>query len=169
MFRKLISMIIGLIFVIGGFSIWVMEIQANEQSTPKIEQQEVKKKQEEKENTSNGSAKTDEKDETEKPGTDTQEQPQVNVHKEFTAEGYRQVLTKQLNEDTRVTVHNEHTPDGNQHGWSAGVEFSLDLDNDGKAVRILKKTGTVVTYVPKKIGQGVVFVGKGIKKLFRRR
>lgn len=77
------------------------------------------------------------------------------------------MLTKQLDEDTRVTVRNEHTPDGKQYGWSAGVEFSLD--NDGKAVRILKKTVAVVTYVPKKIGQGVVFVGKGIKKLFRRR
>ncbi|MDE0317770.1 MAG: hypothetical protein OXM61_23065 [Candidatus Poribacteria bacterium] len=169
MFRKLISMIIGLIFVIGGFSVWVIEIQADEQSTPKIEQQEVQKKQEEKKNTGNCSAKTDEKDETEKPATDTQEQPQVNVHKEFTAEGYRQVLTQQLDENTRVTVHNEHTPDGKKHGWSAGVEFSLDLDNDGKAVRILKKTVAVVTYVPKKIGQGAAFVGKGIKKFFWRR
>lgn len=167
MYRNLISMIIGLVFVIGGFSVWVMEIQANEQSTPKIEQLEAQTKEKETKNTCNCSAKTDEKDETEKPRTDTQEQPQVNVHKEFTAEGYRQVLTKQLDEDTRVTVHNEHTPDGKQHGWSAGVEFSLD--NDGKAVRILKKTVAVVTYVPKKIGQGVVFVGKGIKKLFWRR
>ena len=169
MYRNLISMIIGLIFVISGFSVWVVEIQANEQSTPKIEQQQVKEKQTKKKNTCNCSAKTDEKDETEKPATDTQEQPQVNVYKEFTAEGYRQVLTKQLDENTRVTVHNEHTPDGKQQGWSAGVEFSLDLDNDGKAVRILKKTVAVVTYVPKKIGQGVVFVGKGIKKLFWRR
>ncbi|MCE2399939.1 hypothetical protein J4G08_03525 [Candidatus Poribacteria bacterium] len=163
MYRNLISIIIGLIFIIGGFSIWVVEIQANEQSTPKIEQQQVQTK--EKENTCNCSAKTDEKDEAEKPETDTQEQAQVNVYKEFTAEGYRQVLTKQLDEDTQVTVRNEHTPDGKQHGWSAGVEFSLD--NDGKAVRILKKTVAVVTYVPKKIGQGAVFVGKSIKKLFR--
>lgn len=162
MYRNLISIIIGLIFVIGGCLVPVMEIQANEQPTPKIEQ-----KQKEKENTCNCSAKTDEKDEAEKPRTDTQEQPQVNAYKEFTAEGYRQVLTKQLDGDTQVTVRNEHTPDGKQHGWSAEVEFSLD--NDGKAVRILKKAVTVATYVPKKIGQGVVFMGKGIKKLFWRR
>lgn len=158
MYRNLMSIIIGLIFVIGGCLVPVMEIQANEQPTPKVEQQQVKENQ--KENTC-------EKDEAEKPRTDTQEQPQVYAYKEFTAEGYRQVLTKQLDGDTQVTVRNEHTPDGKQHGWSAEVEFSLD--NDGKAVRILKKAVTVVTYVPKKIGQGVVFVGKGIKKLFWRR
>lgn len=169
MYRNLISIIIGLIFVTSGCLVPVMEIQANEQPTPKIEQQQVKEKQKEKKNTCNCSAKTDEKEETEKPGINTQEEPQVNVLKTFTADGYRQVLTKQLDENTRVTVHNDHTPDGKQHGWSAGVEFSLDLDNDGKAVRILKKTVAVVTYVPKKIGQGVVFVGKGIKKLFWRR
>ena len=67
MYRNLISIIIGLIFVLGGFSVWVMEIQADEQSTPKIEQQQVQKKQEEKENTCNCSANTDEKDKTEKP------------------------------------------------------------------------------------------------------
>ena len=166
MYRNLISIIIGLIFIIGGCLVPLVEIQADEQSTPKIEQQQVQKKQEEKENTCNCSAKTDEKDETEKPGTDIQEQSQVNVYKEFTAEGYHQVLTKQLDEGTQVTVRNEHTPNGKQQGWSAGVEFSLD--NDGKAVRVLKKAVAVVTYVPKKIGQGVVFVGKGIKKLFWR-
>lgn len=164
MYHNLISIIIGLIFIIGGCLVPVMEIQADEQSTPKIEQQQVNEKQ--KENTCNCSAQTDE-NETEKPETDAQEQPQVNVYKEFTAEGYHQVLTKQLDEGTQVTVRNEHTPDGKQHGWSAGVNFSLD--NDGKAVRILKKAVAVVTYVPKKIGQGVVFVGKGIKKLFGRR
>ena len=73
------------------------------------------------------------------------------------------MLTKQLDEDTRVTVRNEYTPDGKQNGWSVGGEVSLD-----KAGRILKKAVAVVTYVPKKIGQGVVFVGKGIKKLFWR-
>ncbi len=164
MYRNLISIIIGLIFIIGGCLVPIVEIQADEQSTPKIEQQQVNEKQ--KENTCNCSAKTDE-NETEKPETDAQEQPQVNVYKEFTAEGYHQVLTKQLDEGTQVTVRNEHTPDGKQHGWSAGVNFSLD--NDGKAVHILKKAVAVVTYVPKKIGQGVVFVGKGIKKLLWRR
>lgn len=153
----------GLIFIVGGCLVTVMEIQANELPTSEVEQEQVKEKQEEKKNKCNCSAKTDEKDETEKPGTDTQEQPQVNVLKTFTAEGYRQVLTKQLDEDTRVTVHNEYTPDGKQHGWSVGGEISFD-----KAGRILKKAVAVVTYVPKKIGQGAVFVGKSVKKLFRR-
>jgi hypothetical protein len=160
-------MIIGLIFVIGGFSVQVMEIQANEQSASKVEQQQVKKKQ--KENTCNCSAKTDEKDETEKPGTDAQEQPQVNVYKEFTADGYRQVLTKQLDEDTQATVHRDYTPDGKQYEWSVSVGWSIPIKEGSKGHRILKKTVTVVTYVSKKIGQGVAFVGKSIKKLFRRR
>ncbi len=167
MYRNLISILIGVFFIVGGLSVWVMEIQANDPSTSETEQQQIKKQQEEMEDTPSNITNTDEKDETLKPRTDTQEQPQVNVLKTFTADGYRQVLTKQLDEDTQVTVNNEYTPDGKQYEWSA--EVKLSLDNDGKLVRILKKTAAVVTYIPKKIGQGVVFVSKGIKKLFWRR
>ena len=71
--------------------------------------------------------------------------------------------TFSIGDSSEVTVLAESSPEGSAVGFSATGTMTFEQDT---LQQFVKKTKRTLLFLPKKIGSGIVFLAKGVKRLF---